>query len=252
MQSLTPLKVSFFTILFVFGFFYLFSALFGPLPFSITSITTNKTDLFTVSGEGKATATPDTAMLSLGVTKQANSVKTAQEQVNEVSNKISSDLKALGVKVTDIKTTNYSVNPNYDFTNGKQTITGYVVSQNVEIKLQPIDQANKAIDIATQDGANTVGGVSFILDDATQDKLEMQARKEAIDNAKKKAQETAQLAGIKLGKIINVSESSNQIPRPMYAMDAKAVGSEGLTQPTTLQPGENNVSITITLSYQTL
>ncbi|MDP3941059.1 MAG: SIMPL domain-containing protein [bacterium] len=251
MQTLRELKLPFFTILFLFGFLYLFSFIFGPLPFSVNSVTTNKTDLFTVTGAGEATGIPDTALLSFGVTKQATTVQQAQNEVNTVANKITQDLKNLGVKIKNIKTTNYSVNPNYDFSTGKQTVNGYTVSQNMEVRLQPIEQANKAIDVATADGANVVGGVTFVLDDATQDRLEQQARKDAIDKAKKKAQETAQLAGIRLGKIINVTESTNDFPRPVYAMETKALPLGG-GEPTEVTPGENTVRITISLSYQTL
>lgn len=252
MGNLSSLKIPFFTILFIFAFFYLFATLFGPIPLSVNSVTTIKNELFTVSGEGEATAVPDTALLSLGVTKQAATVAQAQNEVNSVANKITADLKSLGVKVKNIKTTNYSVNPNYDFTNGKQTVNRYTVSQNMEVRIQPIEQANKAIDIATADGANVVGGVTFVLDDTTQEKLEQQARKDAIEKAKKKAEDTAQLAGIRLGKIINVTEASNDFPRPLYTMEAKAIPPVGGGEPTEVTPGENTVRITITLSYQTL
>lgn len=237
-------------VIIIFGLFYLFTSILGPIPFSVTSITTTKTDLFTVNGEGEATGIPDTALLSFGVTKQAATVSQAQNEVNTVANKITQDLKNLGVKVKNIKTTNYSVNPNYDFSNGKQTVTGYSVSQNMEVRLQPIEQANKSLDLATAAGANVIGGITFVLDDATQEKLEQQARKDAIDKAKKKAEDTARLAGIRLGKIINVTESSNDFPRPIYTMEAKADLGGG--EPTEITPGENKVTITITLMYQTL
>lgn len=246
------LKVPFFTVLFIFVFLYIFTAIFGPLPFSINSVTTNKSDLFTVSGTGEANGVPDTAMLSLGVTKQAATVQDAQNQVNAVANKITNDLKALGVKVKNIKTTNYSVNPNYDFSNGKQTVNGYTVSQNMEVRFQPIEQANKAIDIATADGANVVGGVTFVLDDSEKDKLEMQARKQAIENAKKKAQETASIAGIRLGKIINVSESDNFPVQPYAMAELKTADGRGGGEPTQVTPGESTIKITVSLSYQTL
>lgn len=252
MGNLNSLKTPFFTVLFVFGFLYLFSTLFGPLPLSVNSVVTNKTDLFTVQGEGEATAVPDTALLSLGVTKEAATVQQAQTQVNTVANKITEDLKSLGVKVKNIKTTNYSVNPAYDYTSGRQNVTGYSVSQNMEVRLQPIEQANKALDLATAAGANVIGGITFVLDDAEQDKLEAQARKQAIESAKKKAEDTAKLAGIRLGKIINVTESNNFPVMPYAARELKAMDSAGGGEPTQVTPGENTVQITVSLSYQTL
>lgn len=252
MGNLSSLKTPFFTVLFVFSLLYLFTTVFGPLPLSINSVTTNKSDLFTVTGEGEATAIPDTALLTLGVTKEASTVQQAQTEVNKIANKITEDLKNLGVQVKNIKTTNYSVNPNYDFSNGRQTVSGYSVSQNMEVRLQPIEQANKALDLATAAGANAIGGITFVLDDKEQEKLEQSARKEAIASAKKKATETAALAGIRLGKIINVTESNNFPVMPYAAAEMKLTDSAGGGEPTRVTPGENTVRITVSLSYQTL
>ncbi|MBI2442824.1 MAG: SIMPL domain-containing protein [Candidatus Levybacteria bacterium] len=245
------LKVPFFTVLFIFAFLYIFTTLFGPLPFSVNSVTTNKTDLFTVDGTGETTGIPDTALLSFGVTKQATTVQQARDQVNEIAKKITDDLKGLGVEVKNIKTTNYSIYPNYDYTEGGQRITGYNVSQNMEVRLKPIDQANRAIDVVTSDGANMVGGVSFVLDEKEQEKLEEQARKQAIDNAKKKAQELANLSGLRLGKVVSVYESPGIEPPGIYTAD-KALEGRGAGEPTQIAPGENTVRITVSLSYQTL
>lgn len=247
---LSDAKRALLLVVIVLGLFYLFTSIFGPVPFSITSVTTTKTDLFTVEGTGEATGIPDTAMVNLGVSKQAATVKEAQDEVNKIANKITIDLTNAGVKVKNIKTTNYSVSPEYDYTNDKQRPKDFIVSQSMEIKLQPIELANKAIDLATVDRANAVGSVSFILEDAEQKKLETKARKEAIDNAKEKAEETAKLAGIRLGKIVNIIETPLDRPLPMYSAMKTADSNE--SAPTQLSPGENTVRISVTLSYQTL
>lgn len=243
------LKTPFFTVLFIFLGFLLYTKLAGPIPFSVNSIQTNKTNLFTATGTGKQTAVPNTALLSLGVTKTAATVLEAQNQANTVVNNLISDLKKLGVEEKNIKTTNYSVYPNYDYLGGKQTTNGYTVAQNLEVKIKPIDKANAAVDIATLDGANIVGGITFILDDNTKKQLEEKARKKAVANAKEKAESLADAAGIKLGRIVDVQESGNGEPFPMRMMMAPG-GGEAKDQ-TTLSPGENTVEITITLSYET-
>lgn len=229
--------------------FFLYTKFAGPIPFSVTSIQTTKTSLFSVSGTGKATGISDTAFISAGVTKTAATVAIAQSQTNSSVNKIVEDLKNLGIAEKNIKTTNYSVNPNYDYSRGGQnTITGYTVTQTVEINVAPIDIANKAIDIATADGANLVGGVTFTFNDKTKKDLENKARVEAVKDAKDKANDLANAAGIRLGKIIDVQESANFEPRP-YMMAATAETKADSTQ---LQPGENSIATTITLSYETL
>lgn len=241
----TPLLI----ILFIFLGLFLYTKLFGPIPFSVNSVTTNKSDTFTVVGEGKATAVPDTASVEIGITVNQNTVAGAQNQANEIINKISSDLKNLGVKEKDIKTTNYSINPNYNFESGKQQVNGYNVSVNLSVKVSPLEKINQVIDIATKDGANNVGGVQFTVNDELKSKLEDQARKQAVDNAKKKAQSLASASGIRLGKIINVAES-NQAPQPIAFMEKSAVGLGG--GQTSVEPGQSTISISITLSYETL
>ena len=134
--------------------FFLYIKLAGPIPFYVQSIQTTKTNLFSVSGTGKATGIPDTAQLSIGVTKTASTIADAQSQTNTAVNKIIKDLKQLGIDEKNIKTTDYSVNPKYDYNRGEQNITGYTVTQSLEEKITPIDVAKKAVDIATTDGAN--------------------------------------------------------------------------------------------------
>lgn len=243
------MKTPLVTIAFFFITLFAYIKLAGPIPFSINSIQTNKTNLFAASGTGKAAAIPNTAQLSLGVSKTAKTITDAQNQANGVINRLTADLKTLGILETDIKTTNYSVYPNYDYTAGRQTANGYTVSQNLEVKVKQIDKANSAIDVATSDGANMVGGISFILDDQTKKVLEEKARKEAVANAKEKAQNLANAAGIKLGRIVDVQESGST-PQPIY-MQAMINREGEPDQKTNLTPGENTIQITITLSFET-
>ncbi|MBI2034703.1 MAG: SIMPL domain-containing protein [Candidatus Levybacteria bacterium] len=236
-----------FTVLAVFVIFYLFTKFFGPIPFSISSVTTTKTDLFTVEGVGEATGIPDTALLSLGVTKKAATIKDAQNQVNQAANAMIADLKKLGIDEKNIKTTNYSVYPDYDYTRG-QTITGYSVSENLEVKVTPIEKANQAIDIATKDGANMVGGITFILNEDIKKSIEQEARKDAVKKAKEKAQNLASAAGIRLGKIVNVQESQGY--QPPIALESSMLKDGGTGEPTQLTPGESTIRTSITLSYE--
>jgi uncharacterized protein YggE len=247
---MNTLKTPLVTVLFIFLCLFLFTKLAGPIPFAVTSVTTAKDSLFTVEGQGEVTAIPDTALISLGVTKKAATVQDAQSQVNTIINQMTKDLKALGVEEKNIKTTNYSVNPEYDYTSGKQTLNGYTVNANIEVKVLPIDKANKVVDTATKDGANQVGNIQFVLNDAQQKNLENQARKEAIQNAKDKAATLSQEAGIKLGRIIDVKETSTPAPRPVL-YNAMEKSADTASAPTDLNPGENKVTISVSLSYET-
>ncbi len=240
------------TILFFFICLFAYIKLAGPIPFSVTSVSTTKDSLFTVSGKGEITAIPDTATLSLGVTKKANTIQAAQDQVNTIINKLSNDLKSLGVDSKNIKTTNYSVNPEYDYTTGNQKLTGYNVDTNLQIKITPIDKANQAIDLATKDGATDIGGIQFGLADDKQKQLENQARQQAIDDAKSKAQTLSHQSGIRLGRIVDVQETPQYNPMPFATNELMAKSADGISSaPTELNPGQNKISLTVTLSYET-
>lgn len=240
--DLVSAVVVFFVLLFV------YTKLAGPIPFTLNSVNTNKTDLFQVSGSGEATAPPDTAKISVGVTESASSVLDAQTKVNSKAKKIIDSIKKLGVNEKDIKTTNYSVNPDYSF-DRTQKVTGYTVSQSLEVKTD-IDKINQVIDSSTSNGANVAGGIEFVLNDEKQLQLENSARKEAVEKAKKKAKGLAEATGIKLGRIIDVSQSSGQTPRPVF-LESKTDQAEP-AQPTNITPGESKIEVTITLTYQIL
>jgi uncharacterized protein YggE len=248
---LSQLKVPVLTVFIALLLFFGLTRLFGPIPFAVNSVTTSKSEPFTVTGEGEATGVPDTAQFSVGVNKQAATVQQAQDQVNTVVNKISDELKKLGIAEKDIQTSNYSVNPNIDFSNGKQTTTGYTVNTTMEIKVKDANLANKALDAATANGANVVNGVSFVLNDDEQTKLEEQARGEAIKNAKEKAESIAAQAGIKLGRIINVTVNPTTQPQPVVEKMSFARAADS-SAPTQLQKGSNDVTVTVSLSYETL
>jgi uncharacterized protein len=247
------LKTAFFTVLFIFVFLYLFTKILGPIPFSVNSITTTKSDMFTVTGEGEAAAVPDTAKVILGVTKSYQTAEQAKQEADTIANGIIDAVKALGVDEKKIKTTNYNVNPNYDYSRGDQgTITGYTASVNVEVETETVDQANKVVDTAAAKGANQIGNVQFVLNDEQREQAEEKARADAIKKAKVKAQKIADAAGIKLGRIVNIQESGGAQPPVMFERLQANKAEDAVMQSAQLEPGENTVRMSVTLFYETL
>ena len=227
---------------------FLFSK-FGAFPLTITSTVTQKTDLFTVSGEGKVLAKPDTAQITLGVEKTGSSINPLQKEVNSVTNRLVADLKKQGIEEKYIKTTSYNLRPNYDWSQGKQRITGYTISVQLEVKTKNLDKINEIIDTATAGGANQLFGLNLTIDEEKRKELEKEAREKAVKEAKDKANELARASGIKLGKIINIQENLTVPwePRPVYNLK-EAVGGGGV--PTEIQAGEAEVSVSVTLSFE--
>ncbi len=230
--------------------FYLF-ARFGPgIP--ISSIVTQKQDLFTVSGEGKATGTPNLALVNLGVQVQRPTVKAAQDEANRVSKGLTDSLTKIGIDKKDIQTVNYNLYPNIDYTSGTQKITNYSININFEVKIHDFDKLNQAIDSATAAGANQIGGLNFTFDDKLKKELENKAREEAVKTAREKAESLAKVSGLKLGRLVNVQENfDSSLPIRYLKADSIIPPAGGGGIPTTTEPGQSELSLAVTLTFET-
>jgi len=220
----------------------------GPIPFSVKSITSQKTDAFTVTGEGKAVVVPDIAVVTVGVQAQGTTVKQVQTELNRKTNAVISAVKKIGIDAKDIQTTNYTLSPTYDYQSGRERISGYTANSNLTIKVRTIDRANDVIDSATEAGANHVGGVSFEVED--KEKALNEAREKAVAAARKKAENAAKIAGFTLGRLVNYHESEGGGPRPI-PLSAKAEDAAGgAIPPTQIEPGSSEIVVQVSLSYE--
>jgi len=214
----------------------------------------------TVSGQGKVYAKPDVAVISLGVTTQAVTVAEATTNNTNKMNAVIEAVKKLGVDEKDIQTTNYNLYPRYDSklvssTNAyyygrtsNNSIIGYTLEQNVQVKIRDFEKIGNIMSGATEKGANLVGNLQFTIDNPEQ--FKEQARAKAIAQAKASAKNLAKESGISLGKLINVSE--NNYYTPMYSSSIKEMGmgaADSAPVPT-IQPGQQEINITINLTYQ--
>lgn len=216
---------------------------FGPgLP--ISSVVTQKSELFTVSGEGKVTVVPDVAILNLGMSSRKNTVKAAQAEANTIVNQLTKALKESAVEDRDIKTTNFSVYPDYDYNNGANRIVGFHVNVSLTVTVRNIDKVNDILDKATNLGVNSVGGIQFTVAEDKLKELNKEARLKAIKEAKEKASELSSLSGMTLGKIVNIQEGANRAyPQPMM-LKAESADAQ-------IQPGTTDITSSVTLFYET-
>lgn len=207
---------------------------------------------FIVSGEGKVSVSPDIAKVSIGITESGASLKTVENTLNSKSQTMTSSLEKLGIDSSDIKTTDYNVYPQYDYTTPNQAITGYQVSTNYEVTVHNFDILNNVITTGTSAGANMVGGINFDLSDSVKTEKMNEARVLAVKAAESKANGLASAAGITLGKIINVSENQNSNIAQPLALPASGGGmaaDKAVVQPN-IQPGSTDLDVTVSLSYQ--
>ena len=224
----------------------------GPIPFSVSQTTTEKKTTFDVGAEGKATAIPDTAEINLGIQINKTTVEAAQKEANQKINKITDELKKLGIEEKFIKTINYSVYPDYDYRAG-QKIVGYNVNITLQCRVKDFEKINKVVDTATSLGANQIGSLNFTIDDEKLEELQTEARNQAIEKAQKKAKEIAKASGIKIGRLVNVSENvSNNLPVPLTARAMGIGGIPAEKADTQIQPGESEITASVVLSYETL
>jgi len=203
-----------------------------------------------VVGEGKVDVIPDTASVDLGiVVNDADTVESAQQQINTVNNAIVAAVTALGVEKENIKTSNYSINPNYNYeSNPNGTISGYNGNATITVKVKDTTLLPQVMTAATSAGANQVIGTNYSVDNP--EVYREKARDEAIANAKEQAKKLAGELGIKLGKVVNMVEATNNTgPFPMYerAYDVGLGGSNAVTPD--LQPGSQTITSTVTLYF---
>ena len=208
---------------------------------------TNQQTGISVSGEGKVTVTPDIANIQLGIQAQALTVADAQSQAIKAMNDVMAALKANGVADQDIQTQYYNVQQvtTWDTNKQQQIVTGYMVSNVVNVKVRDMTKAGSVIDAVTAAGGDLtrVNSIQFSLNDPTTsiDK----AREKAMADANDTATQLAKLAGVKLGKPISISESSSTPPYPIYAKDAIA----GSSSSTPISAGTLDITLDVQVVY---
>jgi len=210
---------------------------------------------FQVSGEGSATAIPDIAQFSFGVITQGGiDLGITQEQNTTEVNASIAFLKDQGIEKKDISTKTYQVNPRYQYYNcsGENgpcpppEIVGYTVQQTVQVKVWDFSAIGTLLAGVVENGANSVSQLSFTIDDPTA--VQNEARKEAIEKAKAKAQALAEAGGFKVGRLLSIQEGAASSPR--YDFVTLESASRGGAPTPSIEPGSQEVKVSITLTYE--
>lgn len=191
----------------------------------------------TMSGQGEVRAAPDTVTLSAGVTSEAPTAAAALAANTARMQSVFAALKKIGVPDKDVQTANFTVSPQMmNGNNQPPRITGYQVSNEVRLRLDDITRLGPVLDALVTAGANQMNGIDFAIKDTAP--LLAEARADAVNDARAKAETYAKAAGVGLGPILSISENGGQGPRPVYmavpmARAAKAVpvaaGEESVT-----------------------
>lgn len=204
----------------------------------------------TVQGTGEVTARPDIAHITLGVaTGPRASAQDAMNALEQRMNAVIASIKKQDVAEEDIKTTNLSIQPVYDYTEGRQTIRGYEASESVEVKIRDLAKIGTIVSSATGEGVNQAGGISFTIDEP--ETLQQEAQKKAIENAKENAEQLADALGVGLGNVKTFSASEGSTPPvPYLARDAIEIGGDVETKAIDVPTGTQDITSHVTVTYE--
>jgi len=218
-------------------------------------VETRHMDQFTISvqGRGEVMSVPDIATLNFGVqTGRQKTADASMQMLTEKMTKVMAALTAVGIEEKDIRTQYLSLNPSYDWNEGRRIDEGFEANQSLVVKVRDLKKISEVLDAAIKSGANQAGSVNFTIDDP--ENLRAEARAKAIANAKEKAEKLAADLGVTLGRMQGFWEEQGY-NAPMYArnvmMDsAEGMGGGGAPMAPPLPAGEQEVVVSVNLTYK--
>ncbi len=205
----------------------------------------------TVSGSGDAHATPDMAIITLSVTKQEASARASLDANNAAMGKVLEALKADGIAARDLQTSGFSIQPVYvypqstDGTARPPELSGYQTTNALTIRLRDLARAGAVIDKSVTLGINQGGDIRFTNEDIKP--VLKAARENAVKDAMEKAKDLTAAAGVNLGRIIEINESTAPAPVPLPMMAMAKDSEAGRSVP--MAPGENTYSASVTITF---
>lgn len=201
-----------------------------------------------VTGEGRAALAPDMALLSLSVMREAATAREALDANNAAMAAVIAAMKASGVADRDLQTAGIQIMPRYDYTNrpdGTQEarLAAYQVTNTLSVRVRDLAKTGEIIDKAVTLGVNQGGGVAFTNDDPSSALAE--ARRKAVEDAIAKARTLAEAAGVKLGRVVEISEQTYESgPQPFLA---KAMPADAAVP---IEGGENSYKVQVNMSFE--
>ena len=198
-----------------------------------------------VTGHGKATAPPDMATIQTGVITQAATAQQALQANNQAMQQLLSVLKQNQIADKDLQTSQFDLSPQYktDERGRDPQIVGYRAANQVRVRVRNLPRLGQVLDALVSAGSNQLNGISFEIDDPTG--VLNQARNRAIADARSRAELYAQAAGVRVGKVISISEQSVPVPGPF---PARAMMAEAAAVP--VAAGEQELSATIQMVFE--
>jgi uncharacterized protein len=201
----------------------------------------------TVIGSGQVHGVPDTLTADVGIEFTAPDVTAAMNQTNDRQQAVINALVGAGQDRKDISTTEVTLQPQYSnpAPNGTETITGYRATNAIQVKIHPTDAASRMLAVIVSTGldATRISSVSYSIADDSQ--LVKDARARAFNDAKGRADQYAQLSGLRLGRVLSISEAPGSAP-VAGGLPAQPRGIAAVP----LEPGQQTVSFSVTAVWE--
>lgn len=206
-----------------------------------------------LQGKGEISVAPDMAVVTTRVVTIGASAPEALQANTAAIAKVIADIKAAGIETKDIQTSGFSIYPRYEDRKALSQsqseppkIVGYEVSNGVTVRVRALEKLGTILNAVVASGANSVDGISFTISD-TSEKLD-EARKEAVADARRKADLYAAAAGVKLGRILSISEGVVATPRPYALRMEKAMAMSAAPVP--VEAGEETLSANVSIVWE--
>ena len=215
-------------------------------PAAVPTQTMPSPTTLTISAEGRVTRAPDIAEVSGGVVTSAPTAAAAMAENATRMSAVVAAVKKSGLADRDIQTTGLNLQPQYRYAdNQPPVLTGYQVTNTVSLRLRKIAEAGRLLDTLVGVGANQIGGPNFSVDAA--DAALDEARLAAVAMARTRAQLYARAAGLRIKRIVSISESGAVEPGPRPMMMARADKMEAASP---VAPGEVALGVNVTMVFE--
>ena len=214
-----------------------------PTPGLVQTISGTRLD---ISATGEATRVPDVAVITAGVITRAATARAALQQNAARMERVRAALKQAGIADRDIQTSNISLNPEYRYVQDQPPrLTGYSASNQLNVRFRDIAKSGDILDALVAEGANSINGPTLTID-KPEEALD-EARAKALGVGRARAQVYARALGMRVVRLVSVSESGGNFPPPMpVMMEARGQAVAG----TKIDPGEQQLSITLGMVFE--
>ena len=202
-----------------------------------------------VNGQASIESLADEVSIYIGIDTLKDTADASKNANSEISDKVLFALYKEGVTKDEIETASYNIYPEYDYSNGKQEIKGYRTTNILKIKTKDFSKIGKIVDVSVDAGANNVQSINFELSQDKQNQLKTQAISKASEDAKLKAQATAEGLNAKLGKVKSVTvQDYNYYPLPYYTAESGVALKQALA--TEIMPKKLEVNAMVNVVFE--